>query len=202
MAKPALASRGRQRRGVVEWWERMISTDERHSLRPARLIVVMGVSGCGKSSVGTALAAKMGKPFLDADDYHPPSNVEKMSRGVPLTDADRWPWLDRFAEVMRDHADKAGTAVSACSALRRIYRDRLVASAGEPILFIFLRGSREQIAERLARRTDHFMPAALLDSQFTTLEQPDADENVLVVDIGPPVDAVTTTILEALSEES
>jgi len=177
----------------------MISTDERHTLRPARLIVVMGVSGCGKSSVGTALAAKMGKPFLDADDYHPQSNVEKMSRGVPLTDADRWPWLDRFASALTKTADATGTVVSACSALRKSYRDRLFESAGEPILYIFLRGSRAQIAERLAKRTDHFMPAALLDSQFTTLEPPEADENVLVVDIGPPVDAVTTTILEVLS---
>ena len=152
-----------------------------------RLVVVMGVAGCGKSTVGAALAGRLAKPFLDADDYHPPANVEKMSHGIPLTDADRWPWLDRLAEALRAHAETAGMAIAACSALRRAYRERLVATAGESILFVFLQGSRDIIAKRMAARTDHFMPTALLDSQFATLEPPATDENALVIDIGPSV---------------
>ena len=178
--------------------DKMISKEPQKSFQPARLIVVMGVSGCGKSSVGMALAAKMSKPFLDADDYHPPANVAKMSRGVPLTDADRWPWLDRFAMALTQRADASEVVVSACSALRKSYREQLSASAGEPILFVYLNGSRAQIAERLAGRKHHFMPAELLDSQFATLEPPSVDENVLVVDIGPPVDVLTDNILKAL----
>ena len=178
----------------------MMSKQEEKSFQTARLIVVMGVSGCGKSSVGAALAARLNKPFLDADDYHPAANVEKMSRGLPLNDDDRWPWLDRLATVMHDEADKVGATVSACSALRRTYRDRLVASAGEPVLFVHLNGSRAQIAERLASRKNHFMPAELLNSQFATLEPPTADENVLVVDIGPSVDVVAEAIVDAIKK--
>lgn len=164
------------------------------SRHPERLIVVMGVAGCGKSTVGAALAERLDKPFLDADDFHPPSNVAKMSQGIPLTDDDRWPWLDRLAQALRDTGEKAGMAVAGCSALRKAYRQRLIATAGEPILFVFLHGSRNIIAERMAMRSGHFMPTALLDSQFATLEPPGEDESALVCDISAPVSALAETI--------
>lgn len=168
----------------------------------ARLIIVMGVSGCGKSTVGAALAGRFGKPFLDADDYHPPANVEKMSQGIPLSDADRWPWLDQLAEALRVAADEAGMSIAACSALRRAYRQRLVNAAGEPILFVFLHGSRDIIAKRMAARTDHFMPTELLDSQFATLEPPTANENALVLNIDASVATLAETIYARLTAEN
>ncbi|PLX38762.1 MAG: hypothetical protein C0606_08500 [Hyphomicrobiales bacterium] len=157
-------------------------------------MVVMGVAGCGKSTVGAALAGRLHKPFLDADDFHPPANIEKMSHGVPLSDEDRWPWLDRLGQELHAAADRDGMAVCACSALRRAYRERMIAAAGEPILFVYLKGTREIIAGRMSARTDHFMPTALLDSQFATLEPPGDDELSLSVDIGPSVTTVAETI--------
>ncbi|MDO6461876.1 gluconokinase [Granulosicoccaceae sp. 1_MG-2023] len=161
---------------------------------PARILVVMGVCGCGKSTIGAALSGRLDVPFEDADDYHPAANVEKMSRGIALQDADRWPWLDAIGNALRAQAARHGRVVAACSALRRDYRDRLVAAAGEPVLFIYLNGSRELIAARMAARKDHFMPAQLLDSQFATLEVPEPEENVMVVDIGAPVSDIAETI--------
>ena len=169
------------------------------SRQPARLIVVMGVAGCGKSTVGTALAERLGKPFLDADDFHPASNVAKMSQGIPLTDEDRWPWLDSLAKALHDEAGRAGMAIGGCSALRCAYRQRLIDTAGEPIAFVFLKGSRDIIAERMAARSGHFMPTALLDSQFATLEPPGDDENALVCDIGASVSELTQAILDQLT---
>lgn len=172
------------------------------SLRPPsslRLMVLMGVAGCGKSSVGTALAERLNIAFLDADDYHPAANVEKMSSGVPLTDEDRWPWLDRVAGALREHGERDGMALAGCSALRRVYRDRMIATAGAPILFLFLNGDRDLIARRMAARTDHFMPTGLLDSQLATLEPPQDDESALTVDIGPSVPALVTRILRQLA---
>lgn len=165
------------------------------SLKPARLIVIMGVSGSGKTTVGAAVGKALEVPFLDADDYHPAANVEKMSHGIPLTDADRWPWLDSLGHALREAADAAGAAVSACSALRRAYRERLIATAGEPILFVLLDGSHETIARRIAARKDHYMPPALLDSQFETLERPEPDENAMVLTVDLPVaDRVNTIV--------
>lgn len=165
----------------------------------ARILVVMGVCGCGKSTIGAALSGRLGVPFEDADDYHPPANVEKMSQGVPLEDADRWPWLDALGSALGQQARDTGCVVAACSALRRDYRDRLVAAAAEPILFIYLNGSRELIAGRMAARKDHFMPAQMLESQFATLEVPQADENVMIVDIGAPVSTIAETIQARLN---
>jgi len=164
----------------------------------SRVIIVMGVTGCGKSTVGTALAARLDVPFLDADDYHPEANIAKMSQGIPLKDEDRWPWLDTLSEALKEQATNRGMAVSACSALRRIYRDHLVVVTGEPILFAFLNGSRDTIAKRMAARTDHYMPTALLDSQFQTLEPPESDENAIFLDITPPVSELTEIIYEQL----
>lgn len=178
----------------------MPAAEAARTFEPARLIVVMGVTGCGKSTVGAALAARLDKPFLDADDYHPAANVEKMSHGIPLTDEDRWPWLDSLATALHEQAERTGMAVAACSALRRAYRERLIATAGEGILFVFLQGARDVIAKRMAARSDHFMPTTLLDSQFATLEPPAADENVLTVDITPSVSALAESVHRLLTE--
>ena len=146
------------------------------------ILVVMGVSGCGKSTVGEALAQSLRWPFLDADAFHPPANVEKMAAGRPLTDDDRWPWLDRVAgELMRILA-QGEHAVLACSALKQAYRDRL-ARAGD-VRFIHLRGDHDTVAARLATRRHRYMPASLLASQFATLEPP---SDALEVDIRKPV---------------
>jgi len=137
----------------------------------------MGVSGTGKSTIGRALAEALGLPFVEGDDLHPPANVAKMAAGIPLTDADRAPWLDLVA------ARLAGSpAVVACSALRRIYRDRLRADAPN-LALVYLHGAREVLAARMAARPGHFMPTSLLDSQLATLEPPEPDENALAVDV-------------------
>jgi gluconokinase len=163
--------------------------------KTARLFVVMGVAGCGKSSIGEALAIHMGGLYLDGDTYHPAANVEKMSRGEPLTDEDRWPWLERFASEMKQ---RNGIVIGGCSALKRSYRDRITASAGERTIFIHLAGSRELIRSRMSARTGHFMPTSLLDSQFATLEPPALDEDAITVDINAPIDTIVSNISAAL----
>lgn len=159
-------------------------------------IVIMGVSGCGKSSVGAALSGRLGIPYFDGDDLHPAANVEKMRSGIPLTDADRWPWLDRVARTLRDEAP----VIVGCSALRRAYRDRIRAGAGGTVRFVHLSGSREVIAARMSARKGHYMPTSLLDSQFATLEPPGADEAV-TVDIDQPLDSVVAAILSGLDRD-
>ena len=160
-----------------------------------RRIVIMGVSGCGKSSVGEGLARRLGITYRDGDHLHPAANVEKMSAGVPLTDDDRWPWLDRVAEVLATEAP----VVVGCSALRRAYRDRIRAGAEGPVRFVHLHGSRDVIASRMAARKDHFMPLGLLDSQIATLEPPGPDEAV-TVDIDHTLPEVIDMILAQLRE--
>jgi gluconokinase len=157
------------------------------------IIVLMGVSGSGKSTVGVALAKALGWPLVEGDDLHPPANVAKMAAGIPLTDADRWPWLDRIVVELRRIIASEGNAVLACSALKQSYRDRL-AQAGD-IRFVYLRGDRQTIAARLAARRHRFMPATLLDSQFAALEAPD---DAIDVDIRASVDAQVRTIIDAL----
>ncbi|MGL4238498.1 gluconokinase [Tabrizicola sp.] len=156
-------------------------------------VVFMGVSGCGKSAVGAAVSKAIGVPYTDGDDLHPAANVEKMRAGTPLTDNDRWPWLDRVASTLRD----AAPVMVGCSALKRAYRDRIRAGAGGPVTFIHLAGSREVIAARMSRRAGHYMPLSLLDSQFATLEPPGPDEAV-TVDIDQPLAAIVAQILLAL----
>ena len=134
------------------------------------IIVVMGVSGSGKSTVGEALARSLGWPFLDADDFHPQSNVDKMARGTPLTDDDRWPWLDRIAGELARILARGDHAVLACSALKKSYRERL-ARAGD-VRFVHLAGDFDTIAARIANRKHKYMPPELLQSQFDTLEPP------------------------------
>ena len=153
------------------------------------IVVLMGVSGSGKTKIGRALAASLGWPFYDADDLHPPANVAKMSAGIPLTDDDRWPWLDRIVDELARAGANGGSAVLACSALRQVYRDRL-ARAGD-VRFVYLKGDLEMIAARLAVRSHKYMPASLLPSQFATLEEP---ADALVIDIRADVAAKIAAI--------
>jgi carbohydrate kinase (thermoresistant glucokinase family) len=161
------------------------------------IVVVMGVSGCGKSTVGAALASTLQWPFLDADDFHPPQNVAKMAAGTPLTDDDRWPWLDRTVDALRDATAESGNAVLACSALRVSYRERL-SRAGD-VHFVHLRGDEPTIAQRLAQRQHRYMPAALLASQFATLEKP---VDAIDIAIDQPVDAQVNAIIAALADST
>lgn len=159
--------------------------------------VIMGVAGCGKSSVGAALAATGHVAYVDGDDLHPPSNVAKMAAGTPLTDADRAPWLRLVGEALR----KADTpTLIGCSALKRQYRDLLRESAQTDLVFVHLQGSRDVIAERMAARKGHFMPLSLIDSQFAALQPLQPDETGIAVDIGHPLEAVVATIITALEE--
>ena len=159
-------------------------------------VLLMGVSGSGKSTVGPALAAELDWPFLDADTLHPQANVAKMASGIPLTDADRWPWYDRIVAEMRRYAAAGKNVVIACSALKQAYRDRL--ASGCSVRVVYLKGDAETIAPRLAARRGHFMPPSLLASQFATLEEPD---NAIVVDIREPVAAQVAAITRALREQ-
>lgn len=147
---------------------------------PPIVLVIMGVSGSGKSTVAGVLAGKLGWDLEEGDDLHPAANVAKMHAGTPLTDEDRWPWLDRVGEWIREHVDTRTPGIITCSALKRVYRDRL---RGDGVVFVHLAGSRERIDERLSKRLNHFMPESLLGSQFATLEPLDDDERGLVVDV-------------------
>jgi gluconokinase len=160
-------------------------------------LVVMGVSGSGKSTVADKLAERLGWAFEDGDRFHPASNVAKMSAGQPLTDEDRWPWLRAIADEI-DRVCKAGErAVIACSALKRAYRDILVHGRSD-VRIVFLNGSQELIADRLAARKGHFMPPGLLDSQFRTLEPPDASESPVMVSIDASIEAIVDDIVSQL----
>jgi len=160
-------------------------------------LIVMGVSGSGKSTIGERLAERLGWRYEDGDRFHPAGNVAKMSAGQPLTDEDRWPWLRAIAEEI-DRVCKAGErAVIACSALKRAYRDILV-HGRDDVRITFLDGTQDLIAARLAARKGHFMPPGLLASQFRTLEPPAESENPITVSIGPPVEAIVDDILRQL----
>jgi len=160
------------------------------------LITVMGVSGSGKTTVGAALAQRLRVPFADGDDFHPPANVARMAAGIPLTDADRAPWLQTLAGWLREH-DAVGGVIS-CSALRRDYRDVLRAGIGRTV-FVHLDGSPEVVARRVEGRPGHFMPASLVRSQFATLEPLTPDERGLALDLDQPVDALVDAAAHALA---
>ena len=163
--------------------------------QPLRLIV-MGVSGCGKSTMATALGERLGLEVVDGDDLHPPESVAKMRSGIALDDADRWPWLDRIGAYLSQH--HAQGRVVACSALKRAYRDRIREQAGQ-VCFVFLNGSFELIEARLHQRVGHYMQAGLLTSQFQTLEIPQSDEtDVITLAITQPVDDLVRQVLAAL----
>ena len=165
-------------------------------------IVLMGVAGCGKSTVGAQLASKLGATFLDADDFHPPANVARMAAGTPLTDADRAAWLDVLAERLATGRARGERLVLACSALKRSYRDTLRGGAPD-LTLVHLAGMPALLAERLAARQGHYMPATLLPSQLATLQPPQPDENGLTLDIsaGPEqlVQAITTHLEPSMS---
>ena len=156
------------------------------------LLLVMGVSGCGKTTVAAGVAQRLGWTLLEGDAFHPPANVAKMASGTPLTDEDRWPWLRAIAAEAARHHD----AVIACSALKQAYRAILA-----PDILVYLQGSKASIAERLKARKGHFMPLALLDSQFATLEPPGAEEKPIVVSIDPPPSELIETVIACVEKK-
>jgi gluconokinase len=155
----------------------------------------MGVAGCGKSAVGYALAARLRATYLDGDDLHPPANIAKMSRGEPLTDEDRWPWLTLVAQRLAA-ADRV--LIVGCSALKRRYRDHIRAEAASSVIFVHLSGTKDLIAARMGARAGHFMLASLIDSQFAALESPASDENAVAVGIDRPLERIVDEIVEHL----
>ncbi|WP_058322063.1 gluconokinase [Sinorhizobium sp. GL28] len=158
-------------------------------------VVVMGVSGCGKSAVGERLASYLGARFIEGDSLHSAANVEKMRSGIPLTDADRWPWLDEIGTRL---ASPAATVVS-CSALKRAYRERLREVAWRPITFVFLQGTRALLAARLGERKGHYMPLSLLDSQLATLELPSGEADVVTIEIDQSLERIVALAMNTLA---
>lgn len=177
------------------------ATSRRNGGRNARAaLVVMGVSGCGKTAVGTALADAIGARYIEGDRLHPPENVERMARGEPLTDELRAGWLDAVGQAVRAAMLGEEGAVAACSALKRIYRDRL--RRAEPsIVFVHLVVSRQEAFRRVSSRRGHYMPASLVDSQFATLEAPTADESAFSVSAEQPIEQIVAAVTEFLAVE-
>jgi gluconokinase len=165
--------------------------------KPLCALIVMGVSGSGKTTVANELAGRLHWTFEDGDRFHPKSNVEKMRAGHPLTDEDRWPWLNAIADEIGRVCAAREHVVVACSALKRTYRDVLLRGRDD-VRFVFLNGTQQLIAHRLSLRKDHFMPPGLLDSQFRTLEPPGADEDAIDVSIDAPVDTIVDNIVGRL----
>lgn len=165
--------------------------------RTPHVIVVMGVAGTGKTTIGPLLAARLGVPYAEGDDFHPPANIHKMTAGTPLTDEDRWPWLDAIGEWAHGRAGLGGVVSS--SALKRSYRDRLRAAA-PGVVFVHLTGDRALIEDRMAHRQGHFMPTALLDSQFATLQPLEADEAGVAVNVSGTPEEITARATAALDD--
>jgi len=160
-------------------------------------IVVMGVSGSGKTTIATMLAKHLGRPFAEGDEFHSPANIAKMSAGQPLTDDDRWPWLRAVRDWMSEQAAKGRPGVVTCSALRRVYRDVLREAEGSAV-FVHLDADPELIRERVTRRKGHFMPPELVRSQYDTLEPLQEDESGVVVSTDAPPEDVADTVLDQL----
>ena len=159
-------------------------------------LIVMGVAGAGKSTVGLAVAKALNATYFEGDDLHPRANIQKMSKGIPLNDEDREPWLQMVGEALA----KASTSMLVgCSALKRRYRDIIRATAGEKTLFLYLAGTNEIIRERMSHRLGHFMPLSLLESQFRDLEPPESDENAVTVDVDQPLDHLVDEIVTKLA---
>ncbi|MFC4505474.1 MULTISPECIES: gluconokinase [Streptomyces] len=165
-------------------------------MRTPHVVAVMGVAGTGKTTIGPLLAARLGVPYAEGDDFHPPANIAKMSAGTPLDDADRWPWLDAIGAWADGRAGLGG--VVSCSALKRSYRDRLRAEA-PGIVFVHLSGERALIEDRMSHRQGHFMPTALLDSQFATLQPLQPDEAGVVVSVSGTPEEITERTVQALA---
>jgi len=162
-----------------------------------KVIIVMGMSGSGKTTIAQALAKRTGFADDDGDDYHPAANIEKMTAGIPLTDADRLPWLQAIAEAIDNYADNDTPVIIACSALKRAYRDLLV-HGRKDVRIVYLEGPASLIARRLTHRSGHFMPPGLLKSQIDALEPPKPDEHILTVNIDAPVERIVDHIIAAL----
>jgi gluconokinase len=165
------------------------------------IVVIMGVSGSGKTTVAALLAAKLGWRYREGDDLHPNKNVEKMRGGTPLTDADRLPWLRKIAEEIDGWRARGERGVLTCSALKRAYRDIIIGD-GAGVALVYLKGSYDLIARRMAARHEHFMPTALLQSQFATLQEPTSDERPIVMDVGRPPGEIADAIARELEFRS
>ena len=161
-------------------------------------VVVMGVSGSGKSTIGKPVATKLDCPFRDADSFHPKANIEKMSRGEPLTDEDRWPWLKAIAAWIDEHRKAGTTCVVTCSALKRVYRDIVTGNQSADVRLVYLEGDFDLIESRLKARKGHFMPPELLRSQFATLEEPAVEEHAITVSIDATPDEIVARVMERL----
>lgn len=162
-------------------------------------VCVMGVSGSGKTSIGEELAARLGSAFLEGDRLHPAANVEKMAKGIPLTDDDRWPWLNAIGAEIGRHLAMGEGLVLSCSALKRAYRDRLRAAAGGRLAFVYLDGSRALLGRRMGAREGHFMPLSLLDSQLATLEVPTGEPGTITVAIDADVGTIVARAMDGLA---
>jgi carbohydrate kinase (thermoresistant glucokinase family) len=173
-----------------------VAEQSKQRAKPA-VIVVMGVASSGKTSLGERLARRLGWPFRDADSFHPPENVAKMAGGTPLNDEDRKPWLAAIAAWIDELRGSGEHGIVTCSALKRRYRDVIIGDRPD-VALVYLKGSRETIGARMAARQHHFMPPALLDSQFAALEEPGADENPLVVSVEDSKDAIEREVLSTL----
>jgi gluconokinase len=160
----------------------------------------MGVSGAGKSSVAELLARRLGCAFVEGDRLHPASNVAKMAEGIPLTDDDRWPWLDLVGDELAAARERGESIVVTCSSLKRSYRTRLREASKGPLYFVFLKGSPELLASRMGERQGHFMPTSLLQSQLQTLESPEGEDGVVTVDIDATVEEIVAKAHDGLTE--
>ncbi len=169
------------------------------TIRPC-VLICMGVSGAGKSTVAHLVDTYLGWPFQEGDELHSPANVEKMRRGIPLTDADRWPWLDRCRAWIEGRLAADGRGLITCSALRRVYRDRLIGTDREAVRILYLKASRETLLQRLTWRKHHYMPVDLLDSQLATLEEPTPDENPIVVSVEQTGEQMTRDVISRLRD--
>ena len=170
-----------------------------HTITEPVIAVVMGISGSGKTTVAVLLAAALGSQFQEGDDLHPAANVEKMHMGTPLTDADRWPWLQKIAEEIDRWRTRGESGVMTCSALKRSYRDVVIGNRPD-VTLVYLKGSNDLIRRRMAARHQHFMPVALLDSQFATLQEPTPDEHPITVDVGGRPAEIAEEIVHQLEQ--
>src|SRR6185503_12913299 len=165
------------------------------------ILVIMGVSGCGKTTIAKGLSDRLGWQYQEGDALHPPANVEKMKGGTPLTDDDRWPWLAKIAEKIDEWRAQGLSGVVTCSALKRAYRDVIIGRRRDVVL-VYPKGSKALIAERMKRRKGHFMPASLLDSQFAIIEEPSPDENAIMVGIDKTPEQILDEIVRRLEERA
>ena len=176
----------------------MQSAESRNGIDPAA-IVVMGVSGSGKSTLGALLAARLGCDFIEGDSFHAPASIEMMRSGQPLTDVERWPWLDRIGTAMAGEVKAHGFAVAACSALKRSYRSRVADAVPAATRFVFLDNDPDELRRRLAQRPGHYMPPSLLESQLATLERPGSDEAALRLYTQAPPELLVDQVLSWLA---